>query len=103
MPRTSAGLLMFRRSGDTLEVLLAHPGGPFFRNKDDGVWTIPKGEAEPGANGVRRRGGNSCERRLDRSRMGKAERRQNGLRLGLRGKFARQFPGLLEQFRNGVA
>jgi predicted NUDIX family NTP pyrophosphohydrolase len=39
---------MFRRGNDTLEVLLAHPGGPFFRNKDDGVWTIPKGETEPG-------------------------------------------------------
>jgi len=39
---------MFRRWNDTLEVLLAHPGGPFFRKKDDGVWTIPKGEIEPG-------------------------------------------------------
>lgn len=39
---------MFRRRNDALEVLLAHPGGPFFRKKDDGVWTIPKGEAEPG-------------------------------------------------------
>ena len=39
---------MFRRRKDTLEVLLAHPGGPFFRKKDDGVWTIPKGETEPG-------------------------------------------------------
>src|SRR6266704_2158529 len=47
MARTSAGLLMFRRRNDTLEVLLAHPGGPFFRKKDDGVWTIPKGEVEP--------------------------------------------------------
>jgi predicted NUDIX family NTP pyrophosphohydrolase len=46
--RISAGLLMFRRRIDILEVLLAHPGGPFFRNKDDGVWTIPKGEANPG-------------------------------------------------------
>ena len=43
--RTSAGLLMFRRRQDQLEVLLVHPGGPFFRNKDDGSWTIPKGEA----------------------------------------------------------
>ncbi len=43
----SAGLLAFRRSNG-LEVLLAHPGGPFWRNKDDGVWTIPKGLAEPG-------------------------------------------------------
>ena len=46
--RVSAGLLMFRRKIDILEVLLAHPGGPFFRNKDDRAWTIPKGEAGPG-------------------------------------------------------
>jgi predicted NUDIX family NTP pyrophosphohydrolase len=39
---------MFRRQGDGFEVLLAHPGGPFFANKDDGAWTIPKGEAAPG-------------------------------------------------------
>ncbi len=39
---------MFRRRDDELEVLLAHPGGPFFTRKDDGVWTIPKGEAAPG-------------------------------------------------------
>jgi predicted NUDIX family NTP pyrophosphohydrolase len=42
--RTSAGLLMFRRNQNGLEVLLVHPGGPFFRKKDDGFWTIPKGE-----------------------------------------------------------
>jgi len=39
---------MFRRTGNELEVLLAHPGGPLFARKDDGVWTIPKGEAAPG-------------------------------------------------------
>ena len=39
---------MFRRTDNQLEVLLAHPGGPFFVRKDDGVWTIPKGEAAPG-------------------------------------------------------
>ncbi len=39
---------MFRRRNDALEVLLVHPGGPFFRNKDDGVWTVPKGEIEEG-------------------------------------------------------
>lgn len=44
----SAGLLAFRRT-DTLEVLLAHPGGPFWAKKDDGAWTIPKGLAKPGA------------------------------------------------------
>jgi predicted NUDIX family NTP pyrophosphohydrolase len=47
-PRTSAGLLMFRRRAGGIEVLLAHPGGPFFRNKDEGSWTIPKGEAGEG-------------------------------------------------------
>src|ERR1700730_8679798 len=44
----SAGLLMYRLRGDELEVLLVHPGGPYFRNKDDGAWTIPKGEAAEG-------------------------------------------------------
>jgi len=44
----SAGLLAFRRQNE-LEVLLAHPGGPFWAKKDDGAWTIPKGLVEPGA------------------------------------------------------
>jgi predicted NUDIX family NTP pyrophosphohydrolase len=44
----SAGLLAFRQR-DALEVLLAHPGGPFWAKKDGGAWTIPKGLAEPGA------------------------------------------------------
>ncbi len=39
---------MFRRRNNELEVLLAHPGGPFFARKDHGAWTIPKGEAAPG-------------------------------------------------------
>ena len=43
----SAGLLAFRR-GDRLEVLLAHPGGPFWAKRNDGAWTIPKGQVEPG-------------------------------------------------------
>jgi predicted NUDIX family NTP pyrophosphohydrolase len=43
----SAGLLAFRRK-DALEVLLAHPGGPFWARKDNGAWTIPKGLAETG-------------------------------------------------------
>ncbi len=41
----SAGLLMFRRGAGGLQVLLAHPGGPFWARKDDGAWTLPKGEA----------------------------------------------------------
>ena len=48
MPRTSAGLLMFRRRDGALEVLLVHPGGPFWAKKDLGAWTIPKGELEKG-------------------------------------------------------
>ena len=44
----SAGLLLFRRSGKALEVFLAHPGGPFWRNKDAGAWTIPKGLVDEG-------------------------------------------------------
>jgi predicted NUDIX family NTP pyrophosphohydrolase len=42
--RVSAGLLMFRFRDGNLQVFLAHPGGPLFRNKDEGHWTIPKGE-----------------------------------------------------------
>jgi predicted NUDIX family NTP pyrophosphohydrolase len=45
--KTSAGLLMFRNKDGALEVLLVHPGGPFFR-KDNGAWTIPKGEVMEG-------------------------------------------------------
>jgi predicted NUDIX family NTP pyrophosphohydrolase len=39
----SAGLLLFRRRGGDIQVLLAHPGGPFWKQKDEGVWSIPKG------------------------------------------------------------
>lgn len=45
--RLSAGLLMFRRSNNDLEFLLAHPGGPYFQERDEGWWTIPKGLSEP--------------------------------------------------------
>src|SRR5215472_17690164 len=44
MPKQSAGLLLCRQSGGRLEVLLIHPGGPFWAKKDDGAWSIPKGE-----------------------------------------------------------
>lgn len=44
MPKKSAGLLLYRERENGIEVLLAHPGGPFWRNKDEGAWTIPKGE-----------------------------------------------------------
>jgi predicted NUDIX family NTP pyrophosphohydrolase len=42
--RSSAGIVLYRRPGTGLEVLLAHPGGPLFRNRDAGHWSIPKGE-----------------------------------------------------------
>jgi predicted NUDIX family NTP pyrophosphohydrolase len=47
MPRRSAGLVLHRRHGPSLQVLLVHPGGPFWRRKDAGAWQIPKGEIEP--------------------------------------------------------
>jgi predicted NUDIX family NTP pyrophosphohydrolase len=46
--RVSAGLLMYRTKDGKLQVLLAHPGGPLFKKKDEGAWSIPKGEVEPG-------------------------------------------------------
>ena len=45
--KQSAGLLMYRRRSGALEVLLVHPGGPFWARKDSGAWTIPKGEHGP--------------------------------------------------------
>ena len=48
MAKTSAGLLLYRHASDGLDVFLVHPGGPFWAHKDDGVWSIPKGEFEPG-------------------------------------------------------
>ena len=46
MSRVSAGLLMYRIDDGNLQILLAHPGGPFFQNEDEGAWSIPKGEPE---------------------------------------------------------
>ena len=43
MAETSAGILMYRRTGPAIEVFLVHPGGPFWAKKDDGAWSIPKG------------------------------------------------------------
>jgi predicted NUDIX family NTP pyrophosphohydrolase len=44
VPKRSAGLLLYRVLDDDVEVLLGHPGGPFWARKDDGAWSIPKGE-----------------------------------------------------------
>ena len=49
-PNKSAGLLMYRLRDGSLEVLLAHPGGPYFVNKDEGAWSIPKGEPDTDEN-----------------------------------------------------
>ena len=48
MAKKSAGILLYRRNGSRLEVLLGHPGGPFWKNRDLGAWTIPKGEIGEG-------------------------------------------------------
>jgi predicted NUDIX family NTP pyrophosphohydrolase len=48
MPKRSAGILLYRRVGSEVEVLLVHPGGPFWARKDEGAWSIPKGEYLPG-------------------------------------------------------
>ena len=46
MPKTSAGILLFRKRPGGVQVLLVHPGGPFWMKKDEGAWSIPKGLAE---------------------------------------------------------
>jgi predicted NUDIX family NTP pyrophosphohydrolase len=46
MPKQSAGILLYRKFNDVLQIFLVHPGGPFWKNKDDGAWSIPKGEYE---------------------------------------------------------
>jgi predicted NUDIX family NTP pyrophosphohydrolase len=48
MPKLSAGILLYRKNNGRLEVFLVHPGGPFWKNKDLGAWSIPKGEYEVG-------------------------------------------------------
>ncbi|MBB3769902.1 putative NUDIX family NTP pyrophosphohydrolase [Angulomicrobium tetraedrale] len=46
--RKSAGIIRYRRAGGVIEVLLIHPGGPFWSRKDEGAWSIPKGQMEDG-------------------------------------------------------
>lgn len=48
MPKLSAGVLLYRTGDGVVEVLIAHPGGPFWARKDDGAWSIPKGEYDEG-------------------------------------------------------
>lgn len=55
--KMAAGILVYRRARGGLEVLLAHPGGPFWAKKDEGAWTLPKGEPVPGEDAL------ACARR----------------------------------------
>lgn len=48
MPKRSAAILLWKRAGGRLEILLVHPGGPFWRHKDLGAWSLPKGEYDDG-------------------------------------------------------
>ncbi|MDX6610139.1 MAG: hypothetical protein QOF85_2064 [Solirubrobacterales bacterium] len=48
MAATSAGILPYRRGAESLEVLLVHPGGPVWAKKEEGAWSVPKGEVDPG-------------------------------------------------------
>jgi predicted NUDIX family NTP pyrophosphohydrolase len=48
MPEVSAGILLYRRRGGDLEVLLVHPGGPYWASRDEGAWMMPKGGVEQG-------------------------------------------------------
>ncbi len=53
MTKRSAGILAWRRRDGAPELFLVHPGGPFWKNKDDGAWSIPKGEISPGEDPLR--------------------------------------------------
>jgi predicted NUDIX family NTP pyrophosphohydrolase len=91
----SAGILAYREGARGLEVLLVHPGGPFWRNKDDGGWSIPKGEidaAEDPEQAARREfaeelGTSASIDRLQALGGGSPARRQTRHRIHRRGPF----------------
>ena len=66
MSKESAGLLVYRKRAAELEVLLVHPGGPFWQKKEAGAWSIPKGELEPGEDPL------ACARREFTEELGQA-------------------------------
>jgi predicted NUDIX family NTP pyrophosphohydrolase len=66
MPVRSAGILLFRRPAGALELLLVHPGGPYWARKDDGAWSIPKGEHAEGEDAL------ACARREFEEETGSA-------------------------------
>ena len=57
MPKLSAGLLLFRRVDDGVEVLVAHPGGPIWARRDSGAWSLPKGAIDGGESALEAAGG----------------------------------------------
>ena len=81
MTRQSAGLVLHRTRERTLEIFLVHPGGPFFRNKDAGAWSIPKGEFADGEDALavaRREFEEETGRRIDGRFVALAPVRQRG-------------------------
>jgi predicted NUDIX family NTP pyrophosphohydrolase len=75
-PKRSAGILLYRRRAAQIEVLLVHPGGPFWSKKDDGAWFIPKGELEEGEEPL------SAARREFREELGSEPPKGEPLELG---------------------
>ena len=71
MPKLSAGLLLYRARAGVVEVLIAHPGGPFWARKDDGAWSIPKGEYDDGGDPGKPRSANSPRSLACRCRLGR--------------------------------
>lgn len=79
--KSSAGILLYRRTGAGIEVFLAHPGGPFWARRDEGAWTIPKGEIESGEDALdsaRREFEEETGTRLDGPFLPLGEIRQKG-------------------------
>jgi predicted NUDIX family NTP pyrophosphohydrolase len=64
MPRVSAGILLYRRRGASVQVFLVHPGGPFWERKDEGAWSVPKGLVDAGEEEL------ACARREFREETG---------------------------------
>ena len=94
MPKLSAGILLFRRRAAGLEVMLVHPGGPFWAKKDEGAWSIPKGLADEGEDllaAAKREfleeTGMQVEGAVSRPWRAQAAKRQDDRRLGVRGRF----------------
>jgi predicted NUDIX family NTP pyrophosphohydrolase len=81
MPKHSAGVLIYRRRAGKIEVLLVHPGGPFWRNRDKAAWSIPKGEFDPDEDALeaaRRELGEETGLRVEGPLTPLAPRRQTG-------------------------